>query len=158
MIILKFEYTDQSDIELEHMNLFCDWLCDLIYANINTPINKKKISLRIDYLMTAKWISWNKNAVITATDIISLIRKSMIHTIKEDVVEIKIDGTTQIPNSNTLLERLLRFLEYGDINTRPTNMFHIAVQELTPNRLFYLWNVFINRQLGRGLTDIKFKV
>lgn len=159
MKIFEYQYTDQSELEEENIDLFNKWLCDLIYTNINTAINKRKIEIRLKYLMTAKWISWNKNAIITASDIMKTIHSAIKFT-KHDknVIIIEIDGSTTIPQSNTMLDRLIRFLEYGDINTRPTNMFGKATQEFTAQRLFYLWNVFINRQLGRGITNIEFKV
>lgn len=157
MVIIQFQFTNTTDEEQELIPDFCNWLCSILYSKIDTKINRKKIYLRLDYLLNqANWINWGKDKDnITVSEIMTAIYDSMTYQQHRDNNwKICINTNVLIPHSFTSIDRLIRFLNYGDNFQRATGIFTNLEHEYNYNKLNILWNMYTLRQLG-GMSNAK---
>ena len=152
MMILQFQFTNLEENEKEIIPDFCEFLKSLMLAKLNTKINRKKISLRLKYLEEeVSWINWNgsKKYDTTTSDLIDTIIKSIRAVpYKNNLWKIEVDGNILIPNSYTSIDRLVRFLNYGDIKCRATGMFTNLEHEYRHQKLSAMWNYYVMKELG----------
>ena len=152
MLLLQFQFVDiATDKERELFNDFGMWLCEMFYAQINTKINRRKISLRMNYLQDVSWIAWHKNKMYDTgvNDIMRAIKQSIVCTPhRNNVWTIHIDSNVLIPNSNTSIDRVIRFLNYGDMKYKATGMFTAITTFYRHDKLNGLWKLFVSQQLG----------
>lgn len=149
MMILQYQILDTSEEELEVIPKFNQWLCDQIFEYINTKINRRKIQLRLNYMYKVPWIQWKGTKYLDELDIMNYIYKSLKYTEHKDnlfIIETNID--IKIPNTNTCIDRLIRFLEYGDRQIKPINMLSKMEQSFNHSKLNSLWRLFVLNELG----------
>lgn len=157
MVIIQFQFTNTTDEEQELIPDFCNWLCSILYSKIDTKINRKKIYLRLDYLLNqANWINWGKDKDnITTSEIMTAIYDSMTYQQhKDNNWKICINTSVLIPHSFTSIDRLIRFINYGDNFQRATGIFTNLEREYNHNKLNTLWNIFTLKQLS-GMSNAK---
>lgn len=151
MLLLQFQITNITEDERRLIPDFCEWLCTQLYSTIDTKINRRKIQLRMKYLMSVSWIQWNKSKKYETAvlDIMQAIYESFTYVPKKDnIYEIKIDDNILIPNSYTSISRLIRFLNYGDINNKATGIFTKLEQNFDFNKLNSMWRMFMLHELN----------
>lgn len=149
MNILQFQVTNTTEKELDIVDDFCYWLCDQIFEYINTKINRKKIQLRLNYLYQVPWIEWSNKKYIDTQSIMSAIYNSlMCEEHKNNTFVIKIDMNVTIPNTYTSIDRLIRFINYGDNKCKPTGIFTNLQHDFKHNRLNTLWKIYTTNRLG----------
>lgn len=151
MLLLQFQITNLTEDERQLIPDFCEWLCTQLYSTIDTKINRRKIQLRMKYLMSVSWIQWNKSKKYETTvlNIMQAIYESFTYVPKKDnIYEIKIDDNILIPNSYTSISRLIRFLNYGDINNKATGIFTKLEQNFDFNKLNSMWRMFMLHELN----------
>ena len=152
MLLLQYQFVDiESERERELFEEFGTWLCDLMYSQLNTMINRRKISLRMKYLYDVSWIFWHKNKKYDTgvNDIMHAIEKSLICTPhRNNVWTIHIDNNVLIPNSNSSIDRVVRFLNYGDMQNKATGMFTNIASYYRHEKLNGLWKIFVSQNLG----------
>lgn len=158
MMILQFQFTNLTEKERELIPNFCEFFKNMILVKLNTKINRKKISLRLKYMEEeASWIDWesNKKYNTSVTDIIDTISQSIIAVpYKNNVWKIEINSNVLIPNSYTSIDRLVRFLNYGDTKYKATGMFTNIEHEYRHQKLNALWNWFILKELGYNTSSL----
>ncbi len=157
MMIIQFQFTNTTDDEQELIPYFCDWLSSVLYSNIDTKINRKKISLRLDYIINkAQWINWNSDKYnITVSEIMSAIRDSITYEqYRNNTWKMIINPNILIPRSNTSIDRLVRFLNFGDNVQRATGIFTNLEREYNHSKLNILWNMYVLKHLG-GMSNAK---
>lgn len=149
MVILQYQIIDISEKESEILPEFNEWLCVQLSEYTNTKINRRKIQLRLNYIYKVPWIQWLGTKYLDESEIMNSISNTIIYTEHKDMVfKIETDINIKIPNTNTCMDRLIRFLEYGDRNTRPISMFLKAKQYFNYSKLLSLWNLFVLNRLG----------
>lgn len=152
MLLLQFQFEDiDTSKEFELMDDFCKWLCDQIYNTINTSINRRKLSLRMNHLYEISWINWDKNHKYDTgvSNIMHSIYKSITYTRhKNNLWIISIDANILIPNTYTSIDRLIRFLNYGDNQYKATGIFTKLAQTFNFKKLNGLWRLFVLNRLG----------
>ena len=157
MMILQFQYINLEENEKEIIPDFCEFLKSLMLVKLNTKINRKKISLRLKYMEEeAKWINWNNTAKYNTSvqDIIDTISDAIIAVpYKNNLWKIEVNRNVVIPNSYTSIDRLIRFLNYGDIKCKATGMFTVLEHEYKHQKLNALWNYFVIKELGYNPTS-----
>jgi len=156
MVILQFQFTNLIEEEREIIPDFCEFLKSLMLAKLNTKINRKKISLRLKYMEDeARWINWNNKKYSTSVqDIIDSIILSLVAVpYKNNLWKIEVNTNVLIPNSYTSIDRLIRFLNYGDIKCKATGMFTKLEHEYRHQKLNGIWNYFILKELGYNTTS-----
>ena len=148
MFILKFKVVNTNEKELAIVDYFCQYLKTIIYNEIDNKLNRIKIGLRIPYIYKVPWIQWTEK-YISVDDILKTMYKSITFD-KHDKNEyvIKIETNTLIPNTTTSMDRLIRFLEYGDLNFKGLGIITKLEHKYNFNRLYGLWSVFCIQQLG----------
>ncbi len=148
MFILQFKLVNTNENELKLVPQFCSYLRYVLVSELNTKFNKFKIGLRIGYLYHVPWIDWiNKH--ITADTIINTINKAIKYDILDNnLYVLKIDYSVVIPNTSTSIDRLVRFLEYGDLNYTGLNIFNKLQHKYNYNKLYSLWCMFCIKHLG----------
>ena len=67
---------------------------------------------------------------------------------KDNLWKIEINSNILIPNSYTSIDRLIRFINYGDNVCAGTGMFTKLEQEYGHHQLNAIWNYFIIKELG----------
>lgn len=151
MNIIQYQITHAGkDIEL--LDEFNEWLCEQMYMYLNTYINRKKIQLRINYLYKAKWIKWRTKYIDTEM-IMQAIRESITYEkYKNNVVRINTDMNVLIPNTNTSIDRLIRFLNFGDEKINATGMVTALTNKFSYKYLNNLWGYFIHTYTGEFST------
>lgn len=157
MNIIQFQFTNTTDDEQDLIPSFCDWLGSILYSNIDTKINRRKIDLRLNYIIDeAQWINWtNDKYNLTVSEIMYAIQDSITYKqYKDNIWKIIINPNILIPHSYTSIDRLVRFLNYGDNIQRATGIFTNLEREYNFNKLNTLWNMFILRNLG-GMSNTK---
>lgn len=149
MYIKQFQFFDIDENEQEIIPDFCEWLYLQIYQIINTRINRRKIQLRLNYIQTVRWMHWKRKDVISVSEILELIFESLRY--KSDNVNrwtIYTNSDIIIPNSYTSMDRLIRFINFGDINFKGTGMFTQFENYFSKQKLNNLWRIFVNNRLG----------
>lgn len=156
MIIFQFQFVDiESEKEQEIMEDFCKWLCEEIYSRINTKVNRRKIQLRIKYLFTVPWITWKGTPYIDVETIMRSIKESLTYKqYRKNVWRIVTNTNKVIPNTVTSMDRLIRFLNYGDKNAGATGILTLLQKYFDYNQLQSSWRLYCLDKLGY-LTDTK---
>ena len=114
MKLIKYGIEYGNTEESKELLNFGYYICDLIYSEINTKLIRKKIQLRIPYLYTVNWIQW-KRKYIDVEDIMKTIYESLEVKPERYNYVIYINEETTIPNSVTKADKLIRFLDAGDM-------------------------------------------
>lgn len=114
MKLIKYGIEYGNTEESKELLNFGYYICDLIYSEINTKLIRKKIQLRIPYLYTVNWIQW-KRKYIDVDDIMKTIYESLEVKPEKYNYVIYINEETTIPNSITKADKLIRFLDAGDM-------------------------------------------
>lgn len=149
MNILQFQITDTNEEELNIAEEFSYWLCDQMFVYLNTKINRRKIQLRLNYIYEVPWIKWKSKDYIGVNDIMKGIRDSfVVESYRNNVYKIRTDLNVLIPNSLTSMDRLIRFLNFGDNKCKPTAMFTKLQQEFKHKKLNALWRIYATGRLG----------
>lgn len=151
MLILQFQFTNTTDEEQDIIPDFCMWLCAILFSQINTKINRKKIGLRLDYILEkATWVNWNSDKYnLTVSEIMERIYDSLTYEQQRyNKWKIIINQNILIPYSNTSIDRLVRFINYGDNFQRATGMFTNLEKEYNHSKLHTLWNMYVLKELG----------
>lgn len=152
MLLMQFQFDniDESK-EFELMDDFNKWLCEQLYTTINTNINRRKLSLRMNHLYEVSWINWDKNHKYNTgvSNIMHSIHEAITYTRhKNNLWIISIDANIRIPNSYTSIDRLIRFLNYGDNKYKATGIFTKLAQTYNFTKLNGMWKLFVLNRLG----------
>lgn len=115
MKLIKYGIEYGNTEESKQLIDFGYYICDLIYSELNTKLIRKKIQLRIPYLYTVNWIQW-KRKYIDVDSIMKTIYESLEVKPERYNYVIYINEETTIPNSITKADKLIRFLDAGDMN------------------------------------------
>lgn len=151
MVILQFQFTNTTDEEQDLVPKFCNWLSQVIYSNIDTKINRKKISLRLNYILDkAQWVNWEKDKYnLSVSDIMQKINTSIYcEQYRKNIWKIRINPNINIPHSTTSIDRLIRFINYGDNYMRGTGMFSNLEHKYNHTELMSMWQMFCMKNLG----------
>ena len=157
MLIKQIQFTNCTEEELELIPDFLEWLIDNMYAKLNTKINRRKIQLRIKYLLQVPWIRWNKKTDITDTQtIMQCIYDSFSYEEQNHGLWVLTTNSNIIlPNTSTSFDRIIRFIEYGDMKFNATGMFNKLKKEYDYYKINNLWKTFILTKYQIGITDSK---
>lgn len=148
MNILQFRLENITEEEYDLIPKFCRLLNDMIFTEINTYTNRIKIQIRIPYLYNVPWINWKKKD-ITAKDILQTIFDSMSFTeYRNNLYKIDINTQTLIPNTTTSIDRLIRFLDYGDLNYKGLAFLTVMEHKYNAKKLNSLWMMCVIKYLG----------
>lgn len=150
MMICQFQFPGtQTEQELEIIPDFCYWICDHIYTRLNTKINRRKIQLRINYLYTVPWMKWSSQKYIDEDIILNTIHKALYcEQYRYNIWRIRINKDILVPNTNTSIDTLVRFLEYGDRNVKAMGMFTKLRIHFIHKKLNILYKIYCNNRLG----------
>jgi len=158
MVILQYQFTNIDEQDVSVMDSFGEFVIQRILETINTKINRKKISIRLKYMIEeAHWINWygSKKYNTSVQDLIQAIADSFrVVRYKDNLFKIEIDSNVMIPNSSTSIDRFVRFLNYGDINNKATGIFTKIENVFNHNKLMALWQFYNFSQLC-GLSSAK---
>ena len=151
MMIIQFQLTNTSEEEQQLVPDFCEWLDNIIYSDIDTKINRKKISLRLNYILDkVTWVNWHNDKYNLSTpEIMEAIAMGLSYEqYKDNIWKVQINPNILIPHSDTSIDRLIRFLNYGDAKQRATGIFSNLEREYNHKRLNSLWQMFVVKELG----------
>lgn len=147
MVILQFQFTNITDEEAKLIPEFCNFLKIKIISELNTKVNRKKVQLRLKYIQEkATWISWQKGKKyeLSIKDIFDTISQSMIYkAYKNNIYKIEIDSNMLIPYTYTSIDRLVRFLNFGDNECYATGIFTNIEHKYNHNQLYVLWAYYV---------------
>ena len=102
MMLVQMQFVDISETERDLIPHFCEWLCNIIFSNINNKINRKKVSLRLKYILDeVNWIHWNSDKYsLSVAEIFEAIAKSIdFESYKNNTWKIVINPNVLIPYS-----------------------------------------------------------
>lgn len=123
MNIVQFKLEGIDEREHNLVPEFCRMIQECIYTDLNTYSNRAKIEMRIPYLYKCDWIIWYKKQINIQT-VLKLIFNSIEYKeYKNNRFTLYINETNKIPNTNTYINRLIRFLEYGDTHYKGLGLF-----------------------------------
>ena len=157
MLILQYQFTEFTSNEYKEIPLFNNMLCDVIFSKINTKVNRRKIELRLDYLLNkVDWIDWKKSKYeITVSELMSAIHRSIIWQKKrKNIFNIIIDTNVLIPHSYTSIEKFIKFLEYGNNKFKATGIISTLENQFNHTELMSLWQLLLYKD-GLGITNSK---
>lgn len=142
-MIIKFQIINTTRKEKQIMPQFCRFLIDKIYEELNTPLNRRKIQLRINYMYKTKWITWSSKKYTDVQTIMDNIYKSFKYNkLRNNVWVIDIDNVMVLKGTLTPISRIVRFINSGDININGTGMFSKIENKYRSTELVVLWNLF----------------
>lgn len=148
MLILQYKFEKCTEKELELIPVYNDWLCDTIFSKIDTKVNRRKIDLRLNYVLEkVNWIDWKKDKYnLTTSEIIEAIYRSIIwQRKKNNIYNIIIDTNICIPHSYTSIEKYIRFLNYGDTKQKGTGIFELLINDFSSKSLNSMWQILLYR-------------
>ena len=157
MLILQYQFTEFTSGEYKEIPVFNNMLCDVIFSKINTKVNRRKIELRLDYLLNkVDWIDWKKSKYeITVSELMSAIQRSIIWQKKrKNIFNIIIDTNVLIPHSYTPIEKFIKFLEYGNNKFKATGIISTLENQFNHTELMSLWQLLLYKD-GLGITNSK---
>lgn len=158
MMILQFQFTNIDEEDAEVIPDFCNFVIDCILETINTKMNLKKIQLRMKYLYDeASWINWygSKRYDTSALDLLQTVGSSLRAVpYKDNLWKIEVDPNVLIPNSSTSIDRFIRYLNYGDLKSRPTGIFTRIENYFDHSKLKQLWNLYNLNHYG-GVSNVE---
>ena len=152
MTILQMQFLNLSDNEVKQVSDFCNWLCNVIFAKINSKINKLKIDSRLDYILyKVTWINWKSNKEkITVNQIMETIFESLTYKeYRNNIWKLEINSDILIPYSNSSIERLVRFLDYGNNDVKGMGLFSVLQNEFNHKKLNSLWQIYCMKYLHK---------
>ena len=156
MLIKQIQFTNCTEEELELIPDFLEWLIDNIYSNLNTKINRKKIQLRLKYLSTVSWIHWTSENYTDTQTIMECIYDSFSYEEEQEGKWVLTTNSNVIlPHTSTSIDRIIRFLEYGDIKFNATGMLNKIKNEYKFHKINNLWRMFLLTKYQIGITDSK---
>lgn len=158
MVLLQFKFINLTDDEQQLISAFNTWLCDVVFNKIYTKINRKKVSLRLNYILNdVRWIQWQNNKYnITTKDIFMTIYNSLCCVRgRNNLYKLQINGNVLIPYSMTSIDRLVRFINYGDTKFRATGIFTRLENEFNHKMLNSMWQLFL---LKNGINGTNSKI
>lgn len=156
MLIKQIQFTNCTEQELAIIPDFLEWLIDNIYTALNTKLNRRKIQLRLKYLYEVPWIHWIKQDIIDTQTIMECIYDSFSYEEENlGVWVLNTNANVIVPNTTTSIDRIIRFLEFGDAKFSGTGMLNKIKSEYKFYKLNNLWKTFILSKYGIGITDSK---
>jgi len=148
MNILQFKFEKLTDEEYEIIPTFCRMIRDMIFTDIDKYNNRLKIKKRIPYLYQVSWIKWKKQ-YITERDILDTIYNSLSFTeYRDNVYKIDIDTSVKIPNTRTSIDRLIRFLDYGDLKYKGIGILSTIEHKYNYKLLNDFWKMCVIENIG----------
>lgn len=157
MMITQFQFTNivDEDESVEIIPDFCNWLCDILYSYIDTKLNRRKIQLRIKYLYEVPWLKWVKTKYTDTQTILETFGKSLIvEQYRKGIWRIRTNTVTELPGTLSSVDRIIRFIEYGDSTIPGTGIITKASYKITGINLQTLWKTYCLKELGY-MTDIQ---
>lgn len=147
MILLEYRLAKVSSSQLEYIQGFNQYLINNIYDNIiNTKFTRTKIMIRLKNIdKKVNWIRWTNNIKsIDIDDLMDLIKNNIeVKAYKNNIYKIIIDKYVLIPNTLTPLERLLRYIEFGDTKTKGIRLLNYIKQQYTFNTINSLFSMYM---------------
>lgn len=151
MIIIQFQINNFDEYERKLIYSFCEWLKnDIIFNYIDTKLTEDKIKSRIPYIQKASWINWKtKKRNINYNSIMKAILDSfIIREYKNNIFKIETNSNVNIPNTNTSIDRFIRFINSGDSIKPATDIFTNIQWKINAGYLNSLWRMYILTELG----------
>lgn len=156
MLIKQIQFTNCTEEELELIPDFMEWLIDNIYSYMNNKINRRKIQLRLKYLSTVPWIHWISENYTDVQTIMKSIYESFTYEEQQYGKWVLITNSNIVlPHTSTSIDRIIRFLEYGDIKFNATGMFNKIKNEYKFHKMNNLWRMFLLSKYQIGITESK---
>ena len=147
MLLTQFRFENLANEEKELLPEFFKQLKKILMNEI-TPTVKLKIAIRVPYLYKVNWILW-KTKKIEVDDIINAIYKAIkIYSTQDNIYKVVIDENATIPNTYSPLNRLVRFLEYGDINYKGLGLFTRIEHLYNYKKLNGIWRAVVMQEYG----------
>lgn len=147
MLLLEYRLAKVSSNQLEYIQGFNQYLINNIYDNIiNTKFIRTKIMIRLKNIdKKVNWIRWTNNIKsINIDDLMNLIKNNIeVKAYKNNIYKIIIDKYVLIPNTLTPLERLLRYIEFGDTKTKGIGLLNYIKQQYTFNTINSLFSMYM---------------
>ena len=156
MLIKQIQFTNCTEEELELIPDFMEWLIDSIYSYMNNKINRRKIQLRLKYLSTVPWIHWTDENYTDVQTIMENIYESFTYEEQQyGKWVLTTNSNIILPHTSTSIDRIIRFLEYGDIKFNATGMFNKIKNEYKFHKVNNLWRMFLLSKYQIGITESK---
>lgn len=156
MLIKQIQFTNCTEEELELIPNFMEWLIDNIYSYMNNKINRRKIQLRLKYLSTVPWIHWTSENYTDVQTIMENIYESFTYEEQQyGKWVLTTNSNIVLPHTSTSIDRIIRFLEYGDIKFNATGMFNKIKNEYKFHKVNNLWRMFLLSKYQIGITESK---
>lgn len=156
MLIKQIQFTNCTEEELELIPDFMEWLIDSIYSYMNNKINRRKIQLRLKYLSTVPWIHWTGENYTDVQTIMENIYESFTYEEQQyGKWVLTTNSNIVLPHTSTSIDRIIRFLEYGDIKFNATGMFNKIKNEYKFHKVNNLWRMFLLSKYQIGITESK---
>lgn len=156
MLIKQIQFTNCTEEELELIPDFMEWLIDSIYSYMNNKINRRKIQLRLKYLSTVPWIHWTGENYTDVQTIMENIYESFTYEEQQyGKWVLTTNSNIVLPHTSTSIDRIIRFLEYGDMKFNATGMFNKIKNEYKFHKVNNLWRMFLLSKYQIGITESK---
>lgn len=156
MLIKQIQFTNCTEEELELIPDFMEWLIDSIYSYMNNKINRRKIQLRLKYLSTVPWIHWTSENYTDVQTIMENIYESFTYEEQQyGKWVLTTNSNIVLPHTSTSIDRIIRFLEYGDMKFNATGMFNKIKNEYKFHKVNNLWRMFLLSKYQIGITESK---
>lgn len=150
-MMLTYRINTSDDKELKLVGKFNEQLIQYITDMIDTKQLTRLLLLRRNYIVDeATWIEWRTSKPnINVKQIASLILEAFkIEKDNKGRFNITFDNNIIIPNTNTSLARLIRFLNVGDNKIRGAGFLSNILIKINNFKINELWQSFIFQELG----------
>lgn len=147
---IEFKLVGKDKEEADLMIPFCEFLVENLKKDIKRFTNIEKLQSYEKTLLSATWIRWIKKPAYLNMEwvLTEIIRSIRYYERRERVFVITIDQSKKLESSRTKLEKIVRFLDKGNISTAPSGMFS-KIFNRYQNNINRYWKAFIRHKLHR---------
>ena len=151
---LIFELIGEDREEMELMDEFCEQLVIDIRRDIYNNVIPSKMECREEDILSANWIDWiKKPSSLNVMTIVNLIIDKIGYMSRKNTFVICVSPKAKLPNSNTSLDSIARFLDKGNEDTPYTVFISKFFNDYTTVKINNYWEAFIFAKLNRECID-----
>lgn len=125
-------------------SLFCRYIIKMLRADIERLSDNPKVIMRVSLLQSANWISWNGKPSITTKRVCKAIANSLSYKCYKNHYVIQIDSHTKLAGTNTTVDSIARFINYGNDYVRGSYVFSNLFKRYS-NKIYKYWRAFLLR-------------
>lgn len=154
MYIKQIQFLNCTDEEYDKIPSFLEFLINQIIVKLDSVNNRKKIDIRLKYIESQSWFKWIKREKLNTHDLMNNLEKVLDYEhLDRNIWIVKTNVNIYYPGTLTLIDTILRFLEFGDRKYPGIGIINKINKEYNYEKINNIWKLFLLSSYGIGITD-----